>query len=83
MYIPTETKYKGPDAAAIINVGGMYVPFYFSADLDGLRQAAESGERLVVYNEINPLFFNEYVCPLADDIRERGLKALEDLGTKN
>ncbi len=80
-YIPTEPKYKGRDAAAIIEIGGMYVPFYLSAGIDGLRQAAESDSRkLAVFNEINPDFFRDYVCPLADDIEERGLEALKQYG---
>lgn len=80
VHIPTNPDYRGPDAAAIMEIGGMYVPFYLSARVDGLRQAAESDSRkLVVFNEINPVFFRDYVCPLADDIKERGLKALEDV----
>jgi len=80
-YNPTKPEHQGKDAATILRTGKNFTPVYLTATVEGLGQLVDGKlDRVVVFNEINPTFFSEVVCPLAEDLKKRGLDALGDWG---
>ncbi len=79
---PKDPKYKGRDAAAILDVGeGMYFAVYCSESAGSLAQVAANSEKrsVVMFNHINQKFYQDAVQPLAKEIQEKGTEALKAL----
>lgn len=81
VYCPKKPEYQGEDAATILKIKDTYLPIYLDAGVGGLAQLVESKKKYVIlFNRINPNFFNEFVCKLAEDFEKRGKVALEEWG---
>lgn len=77
---PKDPKYRGRDAAAILDVGeGMYFAVYCDESAEGLAQVAANSEKrsVVMFNHINPKFYQDAVQPLAREMQEKGTDALK------
>ena len=81
-FSPKDPKYRGRDAATILDVGeGMYFAVYCSESAGGLEQVATNSERrsVIMFNKINHKFYDDVVHPFAKEMQEKGTEALKAL----